>query len=334
MKNKKRNRLAALFAAALLPLLLLGCGKRENPAVPGEAAAVRVGSLKGPTSIGLLALMEESEQGRTENSYEFQMTAGADELLALMAKGGLDIALLPANAAGILYAKTDGNVAVIDINTLGVLYLVSGDTSVRTVPDLRGKTIVLTGKGATPDHVLHYILEENGLAGTDYTLEYKSEAAEAAAFLAMDPQAVGLLPQPFATSACLQNDALSVILDLNEEWTRLQGEDGSLLVTGVTVVRKDYLEENEDAVKRFLDDHRESVDFLTENPGQGAVWTVEAGILPGEEIAEKAIPACNIACITGKEMKQALSGYLEALYDRTPESVGGAMPGDDFYYVP
>ena len=251
-----------------------------------------------------------------------------------MIKGELDIALLPSNVASVLYQKTNGGVTVIDINTLGVLYMVSGDSSIGSVADLAGKTIYLTGKGTTPDYVLHYILNGNGIdADQDCTLEYRSEATEVAALLAENSDAIGLLPQPFVTAACAQNDALSVIMDMNAEWEKLQGENGSRLVTGVTVVRNEFLQEHENAVAAFMEEHKASAESMNTDVENGAKLAVASEIIAKEPIALKAIPKCNITYIDGNEMKQALSGYLQVLYEQNPESVGGALPQDDFYYI-
>lgn len=298
-----------------------------------ESVTVRVGSLKGPTSLGLLSLMDLAENGETSNDYEFQMATAADELLPRMIKGDMDIALVPANVASILYSKTEGGISVIDINTLSVLYMVSGDTSIENVADLKDRTIYLTGKGTTPDYCLQYILSENGMSTEDCTLEYKSEAAEVAAVLAENPDAVGLLPQPFVTAACAQNEALSVILDMNEEWNKVQGVGGSSLVTGVTVVRNAFLEENPEAVEAFLEEHAASAEAANSDTERVAALAVNAEIIAKEPIALKAIPKCNIVCVTGEEMKQALSGYLEVLYEMEPSSVGGALPEEDFYFI-
>lgn len=331
-KNKPRKVTAFFLGLAMTCLLLAGCGGQSGSAK--EAANVRIGALKGPTSMGLLFMMEKSENNQTGNHYEFQMATAADELLPLMVQGELDIALIPANVASVLYHKTNGGICVIDINTLGVLYMVSGDTTIQSLDDLSGKTIYLTGKGTTPDYVLQYLLSENGIDTEDCTLEYKSEAAEVAALLAEKPDAVGLLPQPFVTAACAQNEALAVVLSMNDEWSRARGEQGSSLVTGVTVVRREFLEKNEAAVKTFLAEHAESTKAVNEDPKTGAALCVKAGIVAKEPIAQKAIPDCNITCITGDEMKQALSGYLQVLFEQSEQSVGGALPGEDFYYLP
>lgn len=297
-----------------------------------DGTVVRVASLKGPTSLGLLFLMDKANKGETANTYEFRMATGADEILPLMVKGDLDIALVPANVASILYHKTQGGVEVIDINTLGVLYMVSGEDGLTDFTDLRGKTIYLTGKGTTPDYVLQYLLNANGMSVDDVTLEYKSEATEVASVLAEDPTAIGLLPQPFVTAACMQNDALKVIFDLNEEWNKVQGASGSSMVTGVTVVRKEFLEENEEAVKAFMEEHKASAEAINADPATGAALAVEAQIVAKEPIAQKAIPDCNITYMDKAEMKQALSGYLDVLFHQDSQSIGGGLPESDFYY--
>ena len=366
---KKKTRFTKTLALALtLGLLcsgLAGCGQERNSGSTAESLAtestqtestvadvtaestaasaeetsqntdgtvVRVASLKGPTSLGLLFLMDKANKGETANTYEFRMATGADEILPLTVKGDLDIALIPANVASILYHKTQSGVEVIDINTLGVLYMVSGEDGLADFTDLKGKTIYLTGKGTTPDYVLQYLLNANGMSVDDVTLEYKSEATEVASVLAEDPTAIGLLPQPFVTAACMQNDALKVIFDLNEEWNKVQGASGSSMVTGVTVVRKEFLEENEEAVKDFMEEHKASAEAINADPATGAALAVEAQIVAKEPIAQKAIPDCNITYMDKAEMKQALSGYLDVLFHQDSQSIGGGLPESDFYY--
>ncbi len=326
---KKMKKLILMAISMLLTMALFtGCGKKE------EAPGLRIGGMKGPTSMGLLFMKEEAENGENPEGYTFTMVTGADELLPMMIKGELDIALVPANVAAILYQKTEGGVAVIDINTLGVLYMVSGDGEIGQPEDLHGKTIYLTGKGTTPDYVLHYILKENGLQEGDYTLEYKSEPTEVAALLAEKPEAVGLLPQPFVTVACAQNENLKVVMDMNEQWGLLQGEGGSRMVTGVTVVRREILDAYPEAVETFLQNHKDSTKAINEDTEKGAELVVAAGIIGKAPIAQKAIPNCNITYIDGEEMKQALSGYLEVLFEQDATAVGGMLPEEDFYYVP
>ena len=295
---------------------------------------IRVGSLKGPTSMGLASLIDKASKGETENSYEFTMSGTADELVGKIANADLDIALLPANIASVLYAKTQGQVTAIDINTLGVLYVVASDDSIQTMNDLKGRTIYMTGKGTTPEYVMNYLLSQNGLSISNVDLQFKSEAAEVASILKEDSTAIGVLPQPFAAAACIQNEALKTVLDLTEQWNLLNQESKSMLVTGVTVIRSDFLRENKAAAELFLKDHQASAAFAAEHVEEAAELIAAQGIVEKAPIAKKALPLCNIVCLTGEEMKAALSGYLSVLYEQDAKSIGGAMPGDDFYYIP
>lgn len=308
---------------------------KESSGGSGDGTVIRVGGLKGPTTMGLVKLMDDTENGKAQNDYEFTMVTAADELTALVAGNKVDIALLPANVAGVLYNKTKGGISVIDVNTLGVLYLVSSDTSVTSIDQLKGKTVYLTGKGTTPEYSLRYLMSAARLTEDDVTLEFKSEPAEVASVLAEDPSRIGLLPQPFVTSALAQNESLSVILDLTKAWDEAQeqAETRSRMITGVTIVNNDFLAAHGDLVDTFLSEHEASIRFTSEDPDTASMLIEAAGIVPKAAVAKKALPGCNIAFLSGGEMKTALSGYLKALFDQNPASTGGALPDDAFYYT-
>ncbi|MCR5054499.1 MAG: ABC transporter substrate-binding protein [Lachnospiraceae bacterium] len=315
-----KKLLKRCIALAAVLVLFTGCGSTAKT----DDVNVRVGSLKGPTSIGIIQMIHDEEG----SDYTFTMETQADVLLPSIVSGDLDIAMVPANVASVLYNKTEGGISVIDINTLGVLYMVSGDDSIGSMTDLEGRTIYTTGAGTTPEYVLKYLLSENGVLDK-VSIEFKSEATEVVAALAQDPSAVGMLPQPFVIAAISQNEALKIVMDMTAEWDAVG--NGSSLVTGVTVVRNDFLKEHPDAVKAFVEDHEASTEFVNNDPAAAAEYVVEAGIIEKAPVAEKAIPLCNIVCIKGSEMKDALSGYLNVLYEQDPKTVGGALPGDDFY---
>ena len=308
---------------------------KESSGGSGDGTVIRVGGLKGPTTMGLVKLMDDAENGKAQNDYEFTMVTAADELTALVAGNKVDIALLPANVAGVLYNKTKGGISVIDVNTLGVLYLVSSDTSVTSIDQLKGKTVYLTGKGTTPEYSLRYLMSAAELTEDDVTLEFKSEPAEVASVLAEDPSRIGLLRQPLVTSALAQNESLSVILDLTKAWDEAQeqAETRSRMITGVTIVNNDFLAAHGDLVDTFLSEHEASIRFTSEDPDTASMLIEAAGIVPKAAVAKKALPGCNIAFLSGGEMKTALSGYLKALFDQNPASTGGALPDDAFYYT-
>ena len=301
----------------------------ESPEeAPPEVPALRVGALKGPTAMGLIRMI--SNDG--VNSYT--LAGSADELTPKLIKGELDIACVPANLAAVLYNKTEGQIVTLAVNTLGVLYIVeNGGESVRSMADLKGKTIVAAGKGSTPEFGLRYLLEQNGLdPDRDVAVDWKSEHAECVAALAAGTADIALLPQPFVTVAQGKLEKLRVALDLTEEWDAL--DNGSAMITGVAVARRELVEERPELVEKFLIEYARSVEWVNENTAEAAELVAANGIIESPAVAEKALPHCNIVCLTGEEMREKLSGYLSVLAEANPESVGGRLPEDGFYYVP
>lgn len=323
----RRYHMLIMLAAGTM---VLGAGSN----VLAEDSAT-VMALKGPTAMGMVSLMNQADQGEiTDENYNFQIVASPDEVTPAIAQGTADIAAVPANLASVLYQKTDGGVQVLTINTLGVLYLVENGNQIQSISDLKGKTIYASGKGATPEYALNYILKENGLTpGEDVQIEWKSEHTECVAALAEHEDAIALLPQPFVTTAQNKNDSLRVALDLTEEWDNIQKENGgnSSLVTGVTVVRTEFVQEHPEIVEDFMERYQESVTFVNDHAEEAAKMIGNYDIIP-EEIAKKALPECNIVYIDGAEMKEKLSGYLEVLKQENPQAVGGTLPTDEFYY--
>lgn len=299
----------------------------DSSSVPGKTPEkVTVAALKGPTGMGMVKLMDDNEKNKY--GYEFSLAGAADEITPKLIKGEIDIACVPANLGAVLYSKTSGKIQTLAVNTLGVLYIVENGNSVNSIEDLKGKTVYSAGKGATPEYALNFILKSHNVLD-DVKIEWKSEHAECVAALAANPDAVAMLPQPFATTAISKNDKIRVAIDLNDAWDDLKLS--SSLLTGIVVVRKEFADEYPQAVEEFLTRYNDSVDYVNKNVSDAAQLVGKYEIVAAA-VAEKAIPSCHIVCIKGKEMKEKLSGYLKVLYEQLPASVGGVMPGDDFYY--
>ncbi len=285
--------------------------------------------------MGIVQFMDQVDSGvLTDNNYTFSIAAAIDEVTPMLAKGELDIAAMPANVSSVLYNNNSAGFQVLAINTLGVLYIVESGNTVQSMEDLRGKTIYASGKGATPEYALNYILSANGIDPTaDVTIEWKSEHAECLSALMAQENAIAMLPQPFVTTAQTKSDQIRVALDLTQEWDTLQegNETPSALITGVVVARREFVEQNPGAVSAFLDHYKTSVEYVNSNTDEAAQLVGQYGIVTAE-VAEKALPACNITFIEGKEMQEKLSGYLAVLFEQNPRSIGGALPGDDFYF--
>ncbi len=338
------KKITALLLALIMTLSLAACGKKsDTTTVPEQNDAVgepqseeqpetlddytvRVAALKGPTAMGMAKLL-------TDGGYSYNVYGTADELAAEIVKGNVDIAAIPCNLASILYNKTK-SISVIGVNTLGVLYIVENGDSIKSIEDLKGKTIYSTGSGTTPEYVLNYILAQNGIdVEKDLTVEYKSEATEIASLLAADDtgDVIAMLPQPYVTTVMMQNDAVRIALDMTEEWNKVC-EDGGALVTGVAVVRNEFADKHRTELADFMAEYAESVKFANEKADEAATLIEQLDITKAE-VASRALPYCNIVLLTGDEMKNAVKSYLGVLYEQNQTSVGGALPDAAFYFT-
>ena len=282
---------------ALTLVLIMGCAQAEDST--SETTAVRIGALKGPTSMGMAQMLKDTADGNS--NYQFTIAGAPDEITALLVKGELDVAAVPSNLASVLYNNTNGGVKVAMINTLGILYVVEAGDTVNSVADLKGRTVYSSGKGATPEYSVDYILSQNGIdPETDVTVEFKSEHTELAAALQSGTADLAVLPEPFVTTVLAGNDNLRVALNLNEEWDKVS--DGSGMVTGVLVVRSEFAEQHPDELTALLEAYEQSVNFVNENPAEAAAIIEQNGIAKAA-VAEQAIPKCNIVFISGNEMR-------------------------------
>ncbi len=328
---KLYNYVKKTVAAMLCVCMLAGCsaGGESSSSAADAPEVIKVTALKGPTAMGMTKLMDDDEQN--EYPYEFTISAAVDEISPMVIQGKTDIACVPANLASVLYNKTEGAVQVLALNTLGVLYICENGSTVTSVGDLKGRTIFASGKGATPEYALNYILRENGIdPENDVTIEWKSEHSECLAALTSTDNSVALLPQPFVTTAQTKNENIKVVLDITEEWDKLN--NGSTCITGAVIVRKDFAQQYPVAVAEFVGRYKDSVEYVNANVTDAAQLVGKYDIVPAA-VAEKAIPECNIVCITDAEMKTLLSGYLQVLHEQEPSAVGGKLPADDFYYA-
>lgn len=349
MKSTIFKKFVAGAAALALSLSMAACAGTKAPTKGEEAtvgsskttvaetpasAPIKVAALKGPTALGLVNLIEKNEKASSKNTYDFTMAGAPDEIVGKLVSGELDIAAVPTNLAATLYQKTKGEVQMAALNTMGVLYVLEKGDSIKSVKDLKGKTIYATGQGATPEYALNLVLKNSGLTpGENVNVIYKQEHVEIAPLLASGEATIALLPQPFVTSVMMKDNAIRVALDLTKEWDSATNSESGLTM-GCVVVRKDFVEKNKEAFDSFLDEYKASVELATESQASlehTSELSEKYDIMP-QAVALKAIPECSIVFVEGSEMKKIASGFLKVLYDANPKSVGGALPDDGLYY--
>ena len=337
---KKSIKLLALIAAVVMTVAMFAaCGNSTadvssiepaTSAEPAEKIKVNVGTLKGPTGIGMTWLLDGADKGTAKNDYAYTIAAAPDELTGKLVSGALDIAALPTNAAAALYKKSNGGVKLLALNTLGVLYILENGENVKSVADLKGMKIGASGQGAVPEFVLDYVLSENGIdPEKDVTIEWFDEHSELAAQMLADKIDVAIVPEPFVTTITMQNKEIRVALNMTEEWDKVAD---CTLSMGCIAVRTDFAENNPEAVKLFLDEYSASVEKANNSIDETANLCVQYEIVAKAPVAVSAIPRCNMVTVTGNEMETQISGFYDLLFKFNPQLIGGALPDDNFYY--
>ena len=320
----------SLLLAVLLVLSLAACGANTDETASDTKTVVRMATLKGPTGIGTAKLWADDDAGKAKNDYTVTLCTDPTEVLNGVVEGSYDVAAVPLNMASVLYNKLNGGVQILAINTLGTLYMLATQ-ELADISALEGKTIVTAGQGATPEYVLNYLLEKNGLTDK-VTVEFKSEHAEVATLAAAagaDDQTIYMLPEPNVTASLLQNQALKTVLDVSSAF---ESASGVSLAMGCIVAKKEFVEQNKDAVDAFLTEYKASVAYTETNLDDTATLCETYGIIPKAAVAKQAIPRCSITCVTGADMQKIATENLNVLLAASPKAIGGALPADDFWY--
>jgi NitT/TauT family transport system substrate-binding protein len=329
------KKVISVILSVIMILSFAGCtANNEADTVPGVNAILNVEAyvISGPTGIGAVNLMSKSDDDNGLIKYNFTVASTPDEVVSKISNGEADIACIATNMASSLYNKTNGGVQIIAVNTLGVLNVLNNTgADINSLADLKGRKIYTTGQGANPEYIINYLLDKNGIDATkDVTIEYKSEGSELVSVWATEPDAVIIAPQPVATTITAKYEGSSLCLDLTDEWEKV--EPDSALMMGCVVVRTEFANEYPQAVETFLPDYEDSIKAVSNDIEGTATLCEKYGIVANANVAKMAIPNCNICFVTGSEMKEKLSGYLQVLYNANPSSIGGKMPGDDFWY--
>ena len=328
------KKILALLLTLMLTLGLTACGQTDNNSSVAsetpELVKANIFVLSGPTGIGAANLKDKADCGKTEGDYNVTVVAQPDEIVAKISNKEADIAAIATNLAAKLYNKTEGNITVLAVNTLGVLNVVTPKgVEITSLNDLKGKKVYTTGQGSNPEYIINYLLEKNGIKD-EVTLEFKAEGTELLSVWATDPNAIIISPQPVATTLTIQNEGAKIAIDLTKEWEKVDNK--SALMMGCVVVRNEFLKDNKASVDKFLEEYKASIEAANNDIDTTATLCETYGIIPKAPIAKKAIPNCNLTFVSGSEMKTKLSGYLQVLFDADKTAVGGKLPADGFYY--
>jgi len=319
---KKRFLLLTLVFTLIVGLSACA-GNQES-----EKAVIKYAVMTGPTGVGSVNLIENSNTENSKFDIEETIVGTPDEIVSALVSENLDMAVVPANLASVLYKKTEGKILVLATNNLGVLYIVEIGNEINSLEDLRGKTVMSAGKGATPETVFNYIMTKNNLiCDTDWNFEFKSEATEVAQNLLSGKGTVALLPEPMVTTVLSQNENARIAIKLDDEWGKL---NETPQITSVLVARRDFLETID--TEEFLKEYKSSIETALSDTENTSELLDKYNIMKAEAAA-KSIPNMNLFYMDKAELKESMTEYLQILFEANPQSVGGSVPGEDFFYM-
>jgi len=339
-KLNQNKSLMILLMAVLLIVSAAGisAGGTQETAEPAAAEAaqaeavemnIKVAVLKGPSGFAAAKLLGTNYQPGQNVKVEYLIASSPLEAVAKMTSGEVDAAFLPVNVAAKLYSKGPGY-KLGAVSGLGSLYMMSADSSVKNWSDLKGKKIYLTGKGATPDYLLRYLLNENGLdPETDVELDFTAQAPQIAQLLIAGRAEVAFIPQPFALMAELKSDA-EAVLDPQAELMRLRATTRAFPFTAF-VISPRLTDKRPEAASALISALGDSIDWVQANPAEAAA-VIEANGIMGAAIAESAIPVSGIDYIPAADAEAEVVNFLQMLLELDPVSVGGELPDEGFYF--
>ncbi len=298
-----------------------------------KQAPFRVATLNGPTGVAMAQLIDNSYLGENAK-MSYEILANPQLLPAKLIKGEVDIAFMPTNMASVVYNQSKGEVVMVAINTWGLLSVVSTDPQVKTWADLKGKQIDIFGQGSTPEVAFKALLEANGLnpkTDVSYKFSYDSAATLATTIGAGQlKDGIAVIPEPFTSMALAKNPNARVVFSMKDSWQKAFGGQG-LPMTAV-VVRKAFLREQQALVRSFLRELKVDIASMNANPTAIGILVERLPALNfSKEILAEAIPRSAYRFEVASASKPAVEKYLKVLMDFEPKTIGGKMPGEDFY---
>ena len=329
----KRNMLVWLMLS-LFVLSIMGCSSAKQD-IAGkdtkEQVSFKVAVLRGPTAVGMIKMMDAQPSLGDNVKAEYLVEQTPDTLSAKLLTGEIEIATIPTNTAAKLYNK---GVAyqIAAMNTWGVMYVLTNGVNINNWADLKGKQVDTTGQGAASDVVFRYLLSKNGVnPDKDLTLKYIASPVEQAQLAIAGKSKITVLPEPWVSTVISKNKDMKLALDMQKEWTRINGADVPFAQTCL-VVKADFASQHPEIMTKFLQEYANSIEWANKNTVAAGELVTKHDIGIPADVAATAIPRLNLRYMSSIDAKASVEKYLQVLLDFSPDSIGGKLPDAKFYY--
>lgn len=331
--NKNKILVVCLIILTSLTLCV-SCKKNKTSSIDDAqksfAGVLHAAVLNGPSGIGLVHLFENKPA--IDGDFTLELCATPDVLLPKLLKGEIDIGILPPNVAAKVYNKNDGAIVIGAVTGKGMLNLITRDKSIKTVADLKGKKINCAGQGSTPEYVLRYILANNGIKEGDGTeLDFSIPNPELPAALLTKKVDYAFVPEPFATVAQTKDSSIFSAFDVQSAYAQASGNTENYPMT-VVVIRKEFAKQYPVTTRMFLQSCAQSIGLVNSNPAEAGALVEKHNLGLKAPIVTKMIPKSNFTYVSAEEAKPEVEKFLSLFLNIAPESIGGKLPDDDFYF--
>ena len=294
--------------------------------------SINIGLLNGPSCIPCAQLNENLHKiGETEVVYE--MFATPQELLPKMIKKEIDIGFMPVNVAAKAYDSTNHKIISCGITGEGNLALITKNKNIKSLKDLKGKTVFVAGLGATPEYITKYILEKEEIVLNDEKgifLDFSLPTNQIVPELLAGKIDYAIVPEPFITIASEKSKNKINIIDLQKEYFLKYFAKNYPLT--VMVVRSDFAEENPDLLKIFLEQYKSALSWTLDNPSDAGQLCEKYNFGLKKNVVEKSIPKSNYVFIPAVKGKLNIESLLQLFIEEDNSFLNGKLPEDDFYY--
>ncbi|MBE6123966.1 MAG: ABC transporter substrate-binding protein [Erysipelotrichaceae bacterium] len=327
---KKLFRFLSIF---LLSLSIGACSNNKDKTVD-------VYMPDGAPALAMAKLMYEKY---TTKGYTVKYHIVASETITShITNGDADIAIVPTNAAANLYNK--GNkIKIVSSNTWGLLYMVGNANNTTPITDLnslKGEVVGIIGQGQVPDLVFKYILKANNIEyvasdtaiDNKVALKYFADGPSMIPLLKQKQLKYGILGEP-AVSTSVANASTSIVLDIQSAWQEASGQSSSYPQASL-VVKSSFLENHSDFINSMLEELETSNTWILDNIDKLNDTLKDHGSTTNISYTVEILQRCNIRLVKGIEMKTAVNAFLDSIYSIVPNSIGGQLPNDSFYYIP
>ena len=314
-------RLRKGYLLILLTAACFSCRSRSG------SDSLKVIALRGPSAVEMVPLMDCPERcgGRT---IEISILDEPMQARQAILRGNADFAVLPTTMAALLYNR-GGDIRLAAVPIWGSLHICGKDTTIRSLNDLRGRTIHVMARGTNPDIFLRYLLSSSGLeVGKDVRLDYRFPThidLSNAAMAGLSDLCV--LPEPYLSLVIRANADLHHLVDLSREWL---SSEGTALPETALLCKGSLAEGSDKTVSRVIEALDRSALWVKAHPDSAAALACKYGINPDTSAVKASIARCDFRVVPAADAETEINHYLRAFLRDSGEAIGGRMPDEKF----